>query len=134
MAQRMRRQRHGHPSGAGVALNQGPKHHPRHARAARGHKHVIAVLTAQNGRTGLAKVALQPLLGVFAVGYQSLFVAFTGDAQHLLLPTHVPQLKLHQFAHAQATGVHQLKHGAVSQPQRLGQIGGLQQGLHLRLA
>ena len=135
MAQGVRRQGRGDARLQGVFFDQVPKHGARHRPtgqgAALGHKHRIGGRAAQQSRTGLRQVAVEPLAGHLAKRHQALFVALAQNLDHALAHPQLVQLQADQLAHPQAAGVHQLQHGAVAHAQ-IGVAGGRgQQGLDL---
>ena len=115
-----------------------PEHGARHRftgmGAAHGHEDRIGLMPCQQLRARMGQIALQPVVRHVAEGHQPLLAALAGDAQHAIIQADMEELEPHQFAHAQAAGVKQLQHGAITQPQGGGHIRCGQQGLHLRLA
>ena len=89
---------------------------------------------AQQRSTAAFQVAREPLGGDLAEGHQPFFGTFAQNAQHVVVQPHVEQRQAHQLADAQATGVHQLQHGAVAQAQGRLSVRCVQQGLDLEFA
>ena len=99
-----------------------------------GNKQIVGQLAAQQLGARAAQVLAQPLAGHFAKGHESLFGAFAQHAQHVVVEAQVQGFEVHQLAHAQAAGVHQLEHGAVAHAQGGGHVRRAQQRFDLRLA
>ena len=119
----------GHPC---VFFDQHPEHHPAHGATARGHKQVLGLLPAQDGRPALGQVGVDAFTRHLTKGHQPLLVALAHDAQHAFVHAQVVSLQTDQLAHAQTTGVQELEHGAVAQAQG-GFIGRTQKIVNLGL-
>ncbi len=133
MAQRVRRQRCRDTRNLRAALDDDPEHHAAHRSPALGHEDRIAALPAQDGTARRGQIALQPPVRLLAEGHQPFLLPLARHAQHARAQIDAMQGQIHQLAHAQAAGIHQLQHGAVTQAQRRIDIGRPEQCLHLRL-
>ena len=135
VAQRVRRQRHCDAGAQRQALDDHPEHDAAHGaagfRSAVRHKQIVALATGQQTLARFFQVLFDPLCGDFAKRHQTLLVALAENAQHVFRQADVENPQRHQFAHAQATGVHQLEHGAVTHAQHGVGIGCTQQRFHL---
>ncbi|MNV37353.1 hypothetical protein D3C71_1288690 [compost metagenome] len=75
-------------------------------------------LAATQLRPRFGQIALQPVLRLLAQRHQPLLAALAGHPQHALAQVDRVGRQVDQLAHAQASGVHQFQHGAVTQARR----------------
>ena len=114
-----------------MALDEVPEHLAGHACAPTRDKQRFAALPLQDVGARLRQVALQPGMRLGAKRHQAFTCALAHHTQHTLVQPQVHRLGLHQFAHTQAAGVHQLDHRAIPQSQRRVHVGRGQQRFDL---
>jgi hypothetical protein len=100
--------------------------------AAHRHEQILGLPWPQQLVARLPHVALHPLQRHLPKRHQALFRTLAHHTQYAFAQADIKHLHLHQLAHPQAAGVHQLQHGAVALAQRRARVGRGQQGLHLR--